>query len=354
MPKACCRPRSDPDRLSQVFSKRALLKTAFLTGASGFVGSHTAGLLLKRGWRVKALVRDPSRPGLLPTGVEVVMGGLADATQYRPALAGCDAVIHLAGLVKARKLSEYLTANADGSEALASAAAGACPGSMFVHVSSQAAAGPAWDGQPVTESDEPRPVSWYGQSKLEGERRVERRYPGPWCVVRPGVVYGPGDPGLLELFKTVQSGFAPIVAGGRCRVQLVAVEDLAAMLVAAATRPDLAGRRGFAASHAVSMRDLIGFIADLRQPPARRVPVPGWAVRLAGLWESARQRVTGEARPFNLDKAREMLQPDWLCDAKPFVDALGVPDPRPWQEGLRALCRCYVDGSRLRPTVWAV
>lgn len=330
------------------------MRTAFITGATGFVGSHTAALFLREGWRVRALVRRPDRTGLLPPGAEVVHGTLADQSSYRDALGGCDAVLHIAGLVKARKLAEYRAANAAGAEAVARVAADVCPQAMFVLVSSQAAAGPSRDGRPVAETDVPRPVSWYGRSKLEGEQQVERQVRGPWCVVRPSVVYGPGDPGVLELFKVVQSRFAPVLAGGRSRVQLIAVEDLARVLLAAATRFDLTGRRLFAAGDVVTLRELIGFISALRRPPAWKVPVPAAAVRLLGWWESLRQAVTRSARPFNRDKAREMLQTDWLCDAEPMMRDLRLSDIRPWRAGIRDLCRCYVTAGWLRPTVWAV
>ena len=330
------------------------MKTAFITGATGFVGSHAASLFLENGWRVKALVRRPDKPGLLPEGTEVVPGDLTDGATYRPALEGCDAVLHVAGLVKARTLDEYRAVNTVGAETIARSAAEACPGAMFVLVSSQAAAGPARDGTPVKETDEPRPVSWYGRSKLEGEQAVKRQVRGPWCVVRPSVVYGPGDPGILELFKPIQRGFAPIVAGGRARVQLISVYDLARVLFAAADRPNLSGRRGFAAADVVSMRDLVMCIALLRKRPPWAVPVPAALVRAAGVWESLRQVVTRRARPFNRDKAREMLQPDWLCDADPWMRDCGVSDLRPWREGIRDTCRCYVAAGWLRPNVWGV
>jgi dihydroflavonol-4-reductase len=341
-------------RAAYVSASGGGLKTVFITGATGFVGSHTAALFLKRGWRVRALVRRPNRLGLLPAGVEAVPGDLADANPWRGSLAGCDAVLHVAGLVKARKLKEYLAVNADGAECVAAAAAAVCPAAMFVLVSSQAAAGPALEGRPLTESSLPNPVSWYGKSKLEGERRVERLVRGPWCVIRPSVVYGPGDPGVLELFKTIQTGFAPVVAGGRTRVQLLAVADLARVLVGACAAPALSGRRMFAAGDTVSMRELVTYIAALRRPPARRVPVPAFAVRLAGLWESLRETVTRTARPFNRDKAREMLQPDWLCDPDPLLRDLGLSDLTPWRQGIRDLCRCYVTATWLRPSVWEV
>jgi len=380
------------------------LRTVFLTGGTGFVGSHTAERFLADSWHVKALVRDGARLGRLPDGVERVQGDLLSCDQYRPAMQGCDAVVHVAGVVKALDLEAYRAVNSRGAEAVAMTAARACPAAVFVLVSSQAAAGPARDGRAITEADEPRPVSWYGLS-LEGENAVAGAFPGPWSVIRPSVVYGCGDPGLLEMFRVVQKGIAPILAGGRRRLQLIAVQDLARMLVAAAGRPDLAGRRGFAATDVVSMGDLARNIGELRSPPAKPIPVPAIAIRAAGAFESMRQWITRRPRPFNRDKAREILQKDWLCDAGPMVrDLLGIESPitngpalslpavsvsnapnpsngpvwpeqvpdaipagptgsgqssqqpalTPWKEGLRELCRCYVRDQWLRQNIWAV
>src|SRR5262245_22717742 len=225
--------------------------TVFLTGGTGFVGSHCAQIFLAEGWRVRALVRRPERAGLLPRGVEVVQGELGELSSYRDGLKGCTAIVNCAASTSARSLAEFRRVNVDGTAKLAIAAAEVCPDAMFVQVSSQAAAGPAQNGEPVRESDPPAPVSWYGRSKLESEMAVARHHRGPWCVVRPSVVYGPGDAGLLQMFTVVSRGVAPIPAGGRRRVQLLAVEDLARVLFAPSQRPDLHGRCGFAAGDMV-------------------------------------------------------------------------------------------------------
>ncbi len=317
------------------------MKTVFITGATGFVGSHAARRFAQEGWRVRALVRRPERPGLLPPGVEVVAGEIADPRSYLRALEGCDAVVHAAGATKARSLAEYRAANAFGTAALAKAAASACPEAMFVLVSSQSAAGPSRNGVPVREGDVARPVSWYGISKLEGEDAVERERKGPWCAVRPCSVYGPGDPGLLQLFSIIARGWAPVLAGGRQGIHLIAASDLAEILLAASLRRDLSGRRGFAAGAATTTGELISHIASLRRPPARRLPIPAFALRAAGWVESIRERATRRARPFNRDKARELLQPGWLCDPSPFLADLGISELSDWRSGVRETALWY-------------
>ena len=262
-------------------------------------------------------------------------------------------MLHCAGLTRARSLAEYRRLNVDGTEAIARAAAAACPEAMFVHVSSQTAAGPSRHGAPVREGDAPDPVSWYGRSKLEAELAVARHHPGPWCVVRPSVVYGAGDPGLLQMFALVARGVAPIVAGGGRRVQLLAADDLARVLFAAAQRPDLHGRRGFAAGETVSMGDLAREIAALRTPRAWTVSLPGGAIRLLGLAESVRGAFTRTAGPFNRDKVRELLQEDWLCDSEPFLRDLRISAATRWRDGIRQTCRWYVDARWLAPRAFA-
>lgn len=327
--------------------------TVFLSGGTGFVGSHVARAFLAGGWRVRALVRRPDRPGLLPGAVEIVPGDLTDPAAYRGHLKGCAAVLHCAGTTRARGLAEYRRVNVEGTEAIAGAAVAACPEAMFVHVSSQAAAGPSRDGAAVRESDPPQPVSRYGRSKLEGERALARRHPGPWCIVRPSVVYGAGDPGLLQMFSVVARGVAPIPAGGGRRLQLLAADDLACALFAAAQRPDLHGRCGFAAGTTVSMGDLVREIAALRTPPAWTVPLPGGAIRLLGLVESLRETLTRTARPFNRDKVRELLQSDWLCDGEPLRRDLRISAATCWRDGIRRTCRWYVDARWLAPQAFA-
>ena len=174
------------------------MPAAFVTGGTGFVGWHVAKALLAEGWSVRALARGgPLRQtGLDELPVDVVAGDLpataasaTSATSYVDrALQGCSAVVHCAGLVKARSLADYRAVNVLGTEHLVEASAKVCPTAVFVYVSSQAAAGPSRDGRPVAEGDPAKPVSDYGLSKLEGERAVARGWPGPRIVLRPGVL----------------------------------------------------------------------------------------------------------------------------------------------------------------------
>ena len=317
---------------------------AFLTGGTGFVGGHVARALCDQGWSVRLLARDPRRvQGALREGLalEVVQGSLTDVHVLAKAAAGADAIVNAAGLVKARTLEEYREVNVRGVERLVAAARQSAPEALFVHVSSQAAAGPSVGGRPLTESDPARPISWYGVSKREGELALSSGWSGPWMILRPGVVFGPGDRGVFQYFRMAASGWIPLPAG-ETRIQVIGALPTALAIARAAGRRDLAGRTAFLCDpEPVRLADLAHLIAALPSRRARVIRVPDAAVRLLGLAETLLETVTGRSRPFNADKAREILAGDWLCDGDPMRRALALPAPVPLPEALRAAWDWY-------------
>jgi 2-alkyl-3-oxoalkanoate reductase len=328
---------------------------AFLTGGTGFVGGHVARALCQEGWRVRMLARDSRRaegPLLEGLSFEVVSGDLNGSKGLAEAISGADAIVHVAGLVKARTLEEYRGVNLRGTEYLLAAARESAPAALFLNVSSQAAAGPARGGRPVAEGDRARPISWYGLSKREGELSVERSWRGPWVNLRPGVVFGPGDRGLFSYFQMAAAGWIPLPAG-QSRIQLIGAERAALGIARAVSRPELWGRTGFLCDpEPVRLASLATQIASLPRRRARVVPVPNAAVRLLGFSESLLERLTRRSRPFNADKAREILAGDWLCDGAPVRQAVDLPAAPPLSEELRAAWDWYraagwLPGARL-------
>lgn len=318
---------------------------AFLTGGTGFVGSHVARALSTEGWSVRALARRPDAAaarGLAGVPAEIVGGDLSERSgdALRNALEGCRAIVHVAGLVKARSLDEYRETNVRATERLVAAGNASAPGALFVLVSSQAAAGPARDGRAVREEDSPQPISWYGLSKREAETAVARDWKGPWIVLRPSVVYGPADRGLLTLFAAAARGWVPVPAGSS-RIQLIPASRAALGIARAAKRPDLAGRTGFLTDpDPIRIRDLAAILASLPERRARLVPIPAALIRAAGAVETLREALTGASRPFNSDKAREILAGDWVC-APVLQEKLDLPPPSPLEDGLRDTWNWY-------------
>ena len=127
-----------------------------VTGASGFLGSHVAERLKKRGDDVRVLVRKSSNKKFLDTlGVEYAYGAIEDAAAVEEAVKGVEAIVHSAGIVKARTEDEFFATNVQGTRNILEAARKEAPGlRRFVHVSSLEASGPSADGRPVSASQE--------------------------------------------------------------------------------------------------------------------------------------------------------------------------------------------------------
>jgi nucleoside-diphosphate-sugar epimerase len=317
---------------------------AFLTGGTGFVGGHVARALVASGWTVRLLARDPARARgalLADLPLEIVAGSLEDVPALSRALPGADAVVHVAGLTKARTLEEYRDVNVRGTERLLAAGLLAAPRAHFVLVSSQAAAGPALDGRPRNEEDPAEPVSRYGLSKREAEQSVERMWRGPWTVLRPVVVYGPGDTGLFQYFRMAASGWIPVPAAD-ARIQLVGAERAALAVSSILRAPGLPGRIRFLSDPgAVTLRQLAEAVAGGSGRAGRLIRVPNTLVRILGSAETAVETLTRRSRPFNADKAREILAGDWLCDGTRLDRELGLPPAVPLQDGIRAAWAWY-------------
>ena len=287
-----------------------------VTGATGFVGSHLAAALVKRGEEVYALARRPEQAAFLAAlGARTAPGSLEDAASLEAAVRGMDRVYHLAGLTAAGSEQDFLEVNEGGTRRLVAAVQSAAPRlERFVHVSSIAAVGPTDRGRLLTEDSACRPVTAYGRSKLAGESAV-RAAPGlPWTIVRPPVVYGPRDRELLRLFRIVRRGFAPVFGMGRQELSLVYVTDLAEGIAAAGASTAAPGQvYHLAHPEVVRSRDLAREIGRAvrggRSPMI--VPVPGALaapiVRLIGRAAAA----AGRRTVVSEDKLAEFLAPAW-------------------------------------------
>jgi dihydroflavonol-4-reductase len=322
-----------------------------VTGASGFVGKALVARLVARGHAVRALARPTSQVGdLVRLGAELVPGDLAGAGALASALDGCEAVFHVAGAVKALDGDALVRVNAEGTRNVAQACAARPRPPVLVYVSSLAAAGPARGGRPLTEEDAPAPVSAYGRSKLGGEEAV-REVAGavPVTIVRPPIVYGPGDKELLPpLLKMARIGVVLRAGFGAKRYSLVHVSDLCDGLVAVAER----GRRARAAGPegvyyldggAVHTWDEIArAVCAALGRRAAVLPIPEVVGYAAAAGASLRAAVTGKAQMLSFDKLREMREHAWTCSSERARRELGFSPRYGLEEGMRDAVSWFV------------
>jgi dihydroflavonol-4-reductase len=315
-----------------------------VTGGTGFIGGHLLGKLRARGIAVRCLVRGRTRA--LPPDVERTEADWATGQGIEAALAGVDTVIHLAGVTKALAPADYYTGNAGVTETLARVLAGRPI--RLVHVSSLAAMGPSPEGAPLAEDAAPRPVSNYGRSKLEAERRVEHWRPDA-VIVRPPVVYGPRDTDVFQILKSIAGGVVVEISGGERWFSAIYVEDLAEGLIAAAEAPQAAGRAYFMAyPKVVSWSELAAVAARLMGRRPRVVRIPPAVARAAGYCAELWSKVTRKPGILSRDKVAEACCRAWTCDSRRAARELGFEASTPLETGLAHTLAWYKEAGWIR------
>lgn len=286
-------------------------KTIAITGATGFAGGHAAAELLKRGHRLVALVRDPAR-ARLSGDVRIVEGDLENAAALAALVRGADAVVHLAGAITALSRQDYFTVNEQGTAAVAAAAERAGL-KRFVHVSSLAAREPQ--------------LSAYAASKRAAEQVLEAGVASLNAIIlRPPVVYGPGDRGTLPLVAALTRPIAVIPSRSAARFSLIHVEDLARVIADAVE----SGRRG---CHEISdgtlggygWADLIAAAQRVEGISIRPIFLPKFVPSVVAAAASGISRLTGKPGMVSPGKIAELYHGDWVARGPglPLADPVG-------------------------------
>jgi nucleoside-diphosphate-sugar epimerase len=180
--------------------------TTLVTGVTGQVGSRFAGRMLARHEPVRVLVRGDDQAGRWwNRGAEVIVGDLRDPDAVKRALAGADAVVHIAAAFRGVPDEEAVAVNRDATIALARAALDNGIG-RFVFTSTNLVYGPG-RGRPAVETDEPADAAGFGaypRSKAEAETALRRLHGEQGLglrIVRLAYVYGEGDPHLAASLR---------------------------------------------------------------------------------------------------------------------------------------------------------
>ena len=321
--------------------------TILLTGGSGFLGSHIAEQLSLAGRRVRALVRKSSDTAFLKTldQVELYEGAVDDPRSLLGAFEGVTAVVHSAGLVKARSAEEFHRVNAGGTENLVSAALAADSRvTRFVLVSSLTVTGPSdSSGNPVTVTTEERPVTRYGRSKLAAERAVLAHQDElSSTIIRPPAIYGPRDREFLAFFQAINRRVLPYMGSPDAKLSIIYGPDAASACIAAIDANVPSGSKFFIDDGDVyTAADLAAAIEQaLARRALLRVPLPQRLLRTAAAAVELYGHVTDRAMMFTPDKCNELFE-QWVCDSSGTSEALAWQPKVGFAEGARLTASWY-------------
>jgi nucleoside-diphosphate-sugar epimerase len=317
------------------------LRKVCVSGASGFVGRELCHLLLARGIEVVGATRKPSAE-LFPDHKlfsQAVVGNVGPETDWGQALAGVDAVFHLAARVHVMRdtahdpLAEFRLANVQASVCLAHAAA-ASGVKRFIYVSSVKVNGEETSpGCRYSELDAPHPQDPYGISKWEAEQALQRVAADTGIelvIVRPPLLYGAGVKGnFAQMLAAVWRRLPLPLAAVHNRRSLLYVGNLADALLACASHPAAAGQIYLVSDgEDVSTSDLLRRLAAALGVPSRLFPCPPAMLRLAGRLAGRSAQVGRLLGSLEVDSAKIRRDLNW------------VP-PYSLQQGLQAVAEWY-------------
>lgn len=316
---------------------------AFVTGGTGFIGSHLVDSLIeeRKYSKVKCLVRNDEK-WLKNKPIEKVSGDLQSVRTIEQALTDVDVIFHIAAIVKAPTQKELDFANVEATENIIRMAKRTGVKKLVI-LSSLAAVGPS-SSRPVTEKDPMKPISMYGESKRRMEKMIHHRVDEDLSVtiLRPPAVYGPREDQIFTLFKMMKYGIAPIVGDGDTpKLSIVYVRDVVQAILKAADEQKPGINTYFISGDRITcwneIRDIVTTVLGKKNVAIHLKP--SWVKKIAGAVETTAS-FFGTYPVINKEKANEMVL-EWTCSDQKAQNELGYKPEYTLEEGISRTLRWY-------------
>tara|TARA_R110002050_G_scaffold20348_1_gene57639 strand:- start:25686 stop:26678 length:993 start_codon:yes stop_codon:yes gene_type:complete len=324
------------------------MKRILITGASGFIGGFLVEKAISLNFEVYAGVRKNSDIEYLKNTPSVLFE--ADLSDKRAIISKLeqfekfDFIIHNAGITKTCNNKLFYEVNVKNTKNLIEALyeTNRVP-EKFIYISSLAACGPGLNGNtPVQLSDEPKPVSFYGASKLDAERYIKSLPHFPYLIFRPTGVYGPREKDFLVMFKSLNHGLETYIGSSVQYLSFVYVKDLTHLLLIALTSNKV--QRTYFVS------DLNNYTAKAFNLIAKkelntktiRIILPKFLVKsIAVIFDRISCAFNFPPPTLNIDKFKEISQQNWLCDSSQLVSDFGFVPEYNLKKGIKETIKWY-------------
>lgn len=324
---------------------------ALVTGSTGFVGSHLCRELAEHGYTVRALHRTTSSLENLNTNlkghtVDHVIGDVDDLESLKRAMDGVDVVFHIAALYRQAKFpdSEYWKVNCDGTKNVVRASQ--IMGVKRVIYCSTIGVHSHIEHPPANESEPYAPTDVYQESKAEAEKFVLescRRGELDGCVIRPAMIWGPGDTRFFKLFRGIAKRFFPIIGSGKYLCHWILVNDLVRAFRLAAENPLSNGQIYIiAGERPVTLEYTMQTIARVYGVKLLPLKIPALPFQVCG------SIVEGICKPFGFEPPIHRRRADFFIKNRAFDcskarNELGFTASHPFEQEAEFVAKSYVD-----------
>lgn len=308
---------------------------SLITGSSGFIGRRLKAKLAEDGESPLVLLRPSSKATGDLSELRAAYEDLDRLTElmktHKPAR-----IFHVAGVTKGVSYADFQRGNVMPTEHLIKAcqAAGHTP-ERFVHISSLAAYGPAQPGRPLDADAEAHPAEFYGRSKLEAERVVEKSGL-PYTIIRPSGVYGPGDVDYFEHFKMAAKGYTVFFGNRHRQWSAIYVDDLLEAILSASQHAGTRNKGYFICDGQVTTWERFQrMVAAEAKRKVRELDLPEFLVNAAAIGGEWLTAIDKKARLFNRQKAIMSAQEAWTCQPDAATEDFGFIAKTSQEQGVR-------------------
>ena len=317
---------------------------AFVTGGTGFIGSHLIDSLLKHNIKIYALIRDLNNlKWLKGLPIHPLKGDLLTIPSLPTDI---DYIFHNAGFTKASKAADYYTANQEGTASLFQALLSQkLSPKRVIYLSSLAAVGPSRHGNQVDEASIPCPVTPYGESKLQGEvEALKFKDKFPITIIRVGPVFGPRDRDFISYFRLINKGILPAFGSIKSRMSVCYVKDLIKSLKLCLDKDLKSGEILHIADPKPYSWDEIGrTAAQLLGKKLTRIKIPLPIIYLTALLSELAGKLINKPTIINRHKLKEMQQEAWITDTAKATGKLDFQSDYSLQAALQETLDWYIE-----------
>jgi len=320
--------------------------TILVTGATGFLGSALTNELIKRQQTVRILVRDEKKAhAQFGDAVTIIKGDITDTAKVQLAVDGATIIYHLVGRLYHPDVPAelYYQTHVEGTRVLLKACEGQTQLQRIIHVGTTGVHGITGE-TPAAEDAPFAPTNPYEASKLEGEQLALKAYQEqgfPVSVVRPGLVYGPGDLHLLGFFSAIKKGLFRVIDGGKALLHPVYIDDMVEAFLLSAEQPQALGRSyNIAGNRPVSIRELSTAIAHALGRELPKGSIPLWLANLASDLFTLIPGMKGERAPLTRSRVK-FLTNSRLYDISRARSELGYTPRVELEEGMKLTTLWY-------------